>query len=274
MKKALKNFAVAALLVLGMAACNNMTTSKSSDSAGGSGGGSGGGGGSTSPTSSSNNNSNNNNRNVEYYAARLFFWSLGTVDSDSITEIRPSPTPFASRTGGSYLDDSQPVPGVYSLSTSGTDADDAPMTVIGRVEGTILYYCLDEWRVRNRGAQLPPSGRIPVNSFELSCCVGGVSRSFSSLQVLDLSGFSFAEHESANLNHMIRFDIRNCPNLQTIYVSSNYVRPDTVYVNDNMFSGCTSLVGGAGTTYAASRLGATYARIDGGTANPGYFTAK
>lgn len=264
MKKALKNFAVAALLVLGMAACNNMTTSKSSDAAGGSGGGSGGGGGNPRTTSSSNNNSN-----VEYHTARIFF--PATVDFDSITEIRPSPTPFASNTGGSAFDNSQCVPGVYLLngSPSGSRSFN-PMTVIGRVEGTILYYCLDEWCVRNQGAQLPPSGRIPVYSFELSGGSGG----FSSLQVLDLSGFSFAEQESANLDHVTNFDISNCPNLQTIYVSSNYVLPDIAFGTDSIFSGCTSLVGGAGTTYAASRLGATYARIDGGTANPGYFTAK
>ena len=41
-----------------------------------------------------------------------------------------------------------------------------------------------------------------------------------------------------------------------------------------MFYGCTSLVGGAGTTYSANHVGATYAHIDGGTSNPGYFTAS
>jgi len=39
-----------------------------------------------------------------------------------------------------------------------------------------------------------------------------------------------------------------------------------------MFNGCTSLVGGNGTTYNSSHTDATYARIDrAGT--PGYFTA-
>jgi hypothetical protein len=41
-----------------------------------------------------------------------------------------------------------------------------------------------------------------------------------------------------------------------------------------MFSGCYRLVGGAGTQYDVSHTDHTYARIDGGTANPGYFTAK
>ena len=42
-----------------------------------------------------------------------------------------------------------------------------------------------------------------------------------------------------------------------------------------MFSGCTSLVGGSGTAYSVSHNDdASYARIDGGTSNPGYFTYK
>ena len=39
-----------------------------------------------------------------------------------------------------------------------------------------------------------------------------------------------------------------------------------------MFSGCTKLIGGAGTKYNSSYVDKTYARIDGGTSNPGYFT--
>ena len=41
-----------------------------------------------------------------------------------------------------------------------------------------------------------------------------------------------------------------------------------------MFDNCTSLVGGSGTTYNGANVDKTYAHIDGGTSNPGYFTAK
>ena len=41
-----------------------------------------------------------------------------------------------------------------------------------------------------------------------------------------------------------------------------------------MFTGCTSLVGGQGTAYSPSHVNSDYAHIDGGTSNPGYFTAK
>ena len=41
-----------------------------------------------------------------------------------------------------------------------------------------------------------------------------------------------------------------------------------------MFDKCNSLVGGQGTTYNASHVDKTYAHIDGGTSNPGYFSEK
>ena len=41
-----------------------------------------------------------------------------------------------------------------------------------------------------------------------------------------------------------------------------------------MFTDCESLVGGAGTVYDAVHSDYTYAHIDGGTSNPGYFTVK
>ena len=41
-----------------------------------------------------------------------------------------------------------------------------------------------------------------------------------------------------------------------------------------MFKNCTNLVGGKGTTYDANHVDKTYAHIDGGPSNPGYFTAK
>ena len=41
-----------------------------------------------------------------------------------------------------------------------------------------------------------------------------------------------------------------------------------------MFSGCTNLIGGEGTVYDSKHTDYTYARIDGGTEAPGYFTYK
>ena len=63
----------------------------------------------------------------------------------------------------------------------------------------------------------------------------------------------------------------NSTNLKTIYVSNKF-NTDKVTDSTSMFSGCTKLIGGAGTKYNSSYVDKTYARIDGGTNNPGYFT--
>ena len=60
-------------------------------------------------------------------------------------------------------------------------------------------------------------------------------------------------------------------NLKTIYASSKFVTT-SVTSSTSMFEKSTNLVGGAGTKYNKSHLDKTYARIDGGTSNPGYFT--
>ncbi len=67
-----------------------------------------------------------------------------------------------------------------------------------------------------------------------------------------------------------------CSNLQTIYVGSGWSTAKVVGTNSSleMFKGCTSLKGGQSTTYNANHVDKTYARIDGGSSNPGYFTYK
>ena len=60
-------------------------------------------------------------------------------------------------------------------------------------------------------------------------------------------------------------------NLKSIYVSDKF-NTSNVTTGTNVFYNCTNLVGGAGTTYNNSYVDKTYAHIDGGTSNPGYFT--
>jgi len=62
-----------------------------------------------------------------------------------------------------------------------------------------------------------------------------------------------------------------CSNLKTIYAGSGWTTNAVTY-SPYMFNGCTSLVGGKGTTYNSSYVDAGYAHIDGGPSNPGYFT--
>ena len=68
-----------------------------------------------------------------------------------------------------------------------------------------------------------------------------------------------------------------CSKLTTIYATDSFKTSAIAEGNDvNMFSGCTSLVGGAGLTYDESRTHAGYAQIDsvraGGGRKYGYFT--
>ena len=90
----------------------------------------------------------------------------------------------------------------------------------------------------------------------------------ASLASLDLSHFNTAK--VTDMRDM--FNI--CSSLKTIYVGDGWSTAALTMPELNMFNGCTSLVGGAGTTYDAAHVDASYAHIDGGTDNPGYFTEK
>ncbi|MBR6252332.1 MAG: BspA family leucine-rich repeat surface protein [Clostridia bacterium] len=85
--------------------------------------------------------------------------------------------------------------------------------------------------------------------------------------VLDLSNWN-----TSNVTDMER--MFSNAHVSTIYASNKFVTTQ-VTSSTNMFEYCNSLVGGAGTTYNTSNpKDKTYAHIDGGTSNPGYFTRK
>lgn len=87
------------------------------------------------------------------------------------------------------------------------------------------------------------------------------------LTSLDVSGF-----KTDNMTYTsVMF--WGCAKLTTIYVASEWSTAKVEY-GDNMFTGCTKLVGGAGTVYDADHVDYSYAHIDGGPSNPGYFTDK
>ena len=90
----------------------------------------------------------------------------------------------------------------------------------------------------------------------------------SGLTSLDLSSFN-----TSNVTSMFNM-FGNCSSLRTIYVGNGWSTA-AVTNSASMFASCTSLVGGQGTTYDASNpKDKTYAHIDGGPSNPGYFTAE
>ena len=66
-----------------------------------------------------------------------------------------------------------------------------------------------------------------------------------------------------------------CRALTTITVGSGWSTSSLFGSGSlGMFEGCTSLVGGSGTTYDSSHTDASYAHIDGGSSNPGYLTGS
>ena len=88
----------------------------------------------------------------------------------------------------------------------------------------------------------------------------------SSLRSLDLRGFRTAK--TTNTNTMFF----RCAALADILVSDGFTSGQIAESKD-MFEGCASLVGGAGTKYDRERTDKEYARIDGGADAPGYFSA-
>ena len=97
--------------------------------------------------------------------------------------------------------------------------------------------------------------------------MNGMFLECSELTSLDLSSFNTAN--VTDMSYMFDF----CRNLETIYVGDEWSTA-AVTNSSGMFSDCLSIVGGKGTTYDANHIDKAYAHVDGGTSNPGYFTAK
>lgn len=87
------------------------------------------------------------------------------------------------------------------------------------------------------------------------------------LTIIDINSF-----KTDNVTRM-SFMFEGCTNLQTIYASDDW-STEKVTSGTSMFRNCTNLIGGQGTTFDASHTNHTYARIDGGSSYPGYFTRK
>jgi len=82
---------------------------------------------------------------------------------------------------------------------------------------------------------------------------------------LDLSSF-----DTSNVENMTEMFGGSRP-LVTIKVSDGWSL-EKVTASASMFRDCDNLKGGAGTVFDANHVDAEYARIDGGTSNPGYLT--
>ena len=103
---------------------------------------------------------------------------------------------------------------------------------------------------------------------DLVTSMTGMFEGCSSVTELDLSRFNTAK--VTNMGNMFY----NCMHLKTIFVAPNKWSTSGVTSSSGMFYGCTNIKGSKGTAYNADYVDKTYARIDGGTSNPGYFTAE
>ena len=88
----------------------------------------------------------------------------------------------------------------------------------------------------------------------------------SNIEIVDLS--SFDTSSLINTSNMFA-----ASKVKTIYVSNKW-SSDGITNHSGMFVNSSALVGGSGTTYSSSHTDKSYAHIDGGTSNPGYFTAN
>ena len=110
------------------------------------------------------------------------------------------------------------------------------------------------------------STTVDVSKFDTSK-VTNMSAMFYKSQATTLDVSNFDTSKVTDMSYMFN----RATNLKTIY-SSDKFNTDNVTTSTNMFLSSTNLVGGSGTKYNSSHIDKTYARIDGGTSNPGYFT--
>ena len=111
---------------------------------------------------------------------------------------------------------------------------------------------------------------LDISGFDTSA-VTNMSEMFTScsaLTSLDLSSFNTAL--VTNMSKMFN----NCRLITTIYASTNFVVTQVTSSSNMFYRMSTSFVGGAGTVWSSSYVDKTRAKIDGGTADPGYFTAN
>ncbi len=112
---------------------------------------------------------------------------------------------------------------------------------------------------------------VNLTSFDTSNVVflSAMFRDCSKLKVIDLSSFSSAKLQDSHSMFI------GCTSLETIYANSELRLIGSQYASGHLFTGCTSLKGGAGTVFDSDHDNTDYARIDDpDNGKPGYFTAK
>ena len=110
---------------------------------------------------------------------------------------------------------------------------------------------------------------LDVSKFDTSK-VTNMNDMFSGCEAL--TSLDVSKFDTSNVTDM-GYMFYGCYDLITISASEKFVT-DKVTNSSKMFAYCTSLKGGAGTVHDENHIDKEYARIDGGTGEPGYFTKK
>ncbi len=136
------------------------------------------------------------------------------------------------------------------------------------VEGLENLNTADVTNMRNMFGGCYSLATIDLSSFNTAKVTDmqGMFTSCRTLTSIDVSSFDIS-----NVTEMRSLFI-DCPALTTIYCSNDW--STSTAQSGYMFSGCTSLIGGEGTVFDKNVIDNTYARPDGGTSAPGYFTEK
>lgn len=186
---------------------------------------------------------------------------LGFTDMEELEYFKKSTQPPAKGIRLAYFDDEKTCPLWYDE------------------ESKTLFYYLKEGFVLKMSenslgffAKLPYIKEIELSDFDTSN-VTAMSFMFSgcsALKSLDLS--SFKTSNVTDMGDMFSY----CLALTTIYVEvgTDWSSSTKISESTNMFKDCEKLAGGSGTAYDSEEIDKTYARVDGGTAAPGYFTVK
>ena len=86
----------------------------------------------------------------------------------------------------------------------------------------------------------------------------------------NLKSVDFSTFNTSKVTNMTRV-FWGCENLESVFVGEDWTT-SALKKSSGMFGDCFKLYGGKGTAYNADQTDATYAHIDGGANNPGYFT--
>lgn len=109
---------------------------------------------------------------------------------------------------------------------------------------------------------------IDLSNFDTSAVTAMSSMFYGCKGITTLNLANFNTEKVTDMGQMFSEAL----NLRTITVSDRF-DVSNVTNSHQMFLNCNSLKGGAGTAYYWQNIDKTYARIDGGTSAPGYFTA-